>query len=247
MHQLTVSKDRTAFDLGDDGQLQLTLTAPQALPTNSLWLSFSAGAWQGLGVTLPVAKDSHYLTWHLPETLDALTLARYLHQQAPKVTTNVSGAVPANLASYWQQRLTDLTSLLTGLGVTFTTTAAKPKGKPRHRFVKALQNQPLTVNYNGAQATVYWRKANQFEIEAGAHLVPEAPLNKDGQLGFAARFALQLRQEHAEAIVDSRLVAPVTLKSINEVGHFLYFAGTNSWLQLITPDGHTLHELTVVS
>jgi len=42
------------------------------------------------------------------------------------------------------------------------------------------------------------------------------------------------------------LTADVKLRSVNEVGTFLYFAGTNSWLQLKSPEGKTLNELTVV-
>jgi hypothetical protein len=38
----------------------------------------------------------------------------------------------------------------------------------------------------------------------------------------------------------------ITLKSVNEVGLFLYFGGTNSWLQLQDPDGKTIHDWTVV-
>jgi hypothetical protein len=38
----------------------------------------------------------------------------------------------------------------------------------------------------------------------------------------------------------------VVLKSVNEVGHFLYYAGTNSWLVLKDKDGKTIDEWTVV-
>lgn len=38
----------------------------------------------------------------------------------------------------------------------------------------------------------------------------------------------------------------IVLKSVNEVGLFLYFAGTNSWLELVDENGKTLNEWTVV-
>lgn len=124
--------------------------------------------------------------------------------------------------------------------------AVKPKkpAKAQHHYRKALSAIPFYVDYQGAKAEVYWRKRNELAISAGAILVKEAPLNKDGSLGFAARFALNLRQEHADAIDQGRTTKTVVLKSVNEVGHFLYFAGTNSWLQLKDEDGHTLDELS---
>lgn len=107
---------------------------------------------------------------------------------------------------------------------------------------------PFTTTYQGTQATVYWVSRSAMVIKAGAQLKAEAPLNADGTLGFSARFAQQLRSEHADAIdANWRLTTDVTLKSVNEVGLFLYFGGTNSWLHLFDPAGHTLHELTVVA
>ncbi|MFD1900942.1 hypothetical protein GQR36_14845 [Enterococcus termitis] len=38
----------------------------------------------------------------------------------------------------------------------------------------------------------------------------------------------------------------IILKSVNEVGLFLYFGGTNSWLELTDKDGKTINEWTVV-
>ena len=74
----------------------------------------------------------------------------------------------------------------------------------------------------------------------------KAPLTKAGIVGFAGRFGMQLRQEHADSIEDNVLTKDVHLRSVNEVGTFLYFAGTNSWLKLISPEGKTLDELTIV-
>lgn len=123
----------------------------------------------------------------------------------------------------------------------------KKKTKARHRFVKELSEVPFSIDYNGSKATVYWSNRNELIIKKGATLVEKAPLTKAGIVGFAGRFGMQLRQEHAEAIQDNVLIDDVHLRSVNEVGTFLYFAGTNSWLQLISPEGKTLNELTIVN
>ncbi|RCW17839.1 hypothetical protein CAC02_01045 [Streptococcus gallolyticus] len=120
----------------------------------------------------------------------------------------------------------------------------QPAGKVRHRYRKALALIPFYVDYKGSKATVFWTKSNQLVIKAGAILVPDAPLNKDGSLGFAARFALSLRQEHQDSISleNHRTTADIVLKSVNEVGHFLYFAGTNSWQVLKDETGKSLDD-----
>ncbi|WCG34932.1 hypothetical protein [Companilactobacillus farciminis] len=122
----------------------------------------------------------------------------------------------------------------------------KRKTKARHRFVKELFEVPFSVDYNGSKATVYWNSRNELIIKKGAILVDKAPLTKAGIVGFAGRFGMQLRQEHADSIEDNVLTKDVHLRSVNEVGTFLYFAGTNSWLKLISPEGKTLDELTIV-
>lgn len=142
---------------------------------------------------------------------------------------------------YWQGILPILRSF--GFHVNKPRKAA---AKPRHKYLASLAQTPLTIDYQGSEATVYWIKRDQFVIKKGAKLIAEAPLTKAGIIGFAGKFGLQLRSEHAEQIQNNTLIADVTLRSVNEVGTFLYFAGTNSWQQLKTPDGKTLDELTVV-
>ena len=87
-----------------------------------------------------------------------------------------------------------------------------------------------------------------MRVLAGAKMLAEAPLNADGSLGFSARFAKQLRAEHADALdpKTATTTKDIVLKSVNEVGLFLYFGGTNSWLVLKDPDGKTIHDWTVV-
>jgi len=123
----------------------------------------------------------------------------------------------------------------------------KKGGKAAHRWSKAVSTIPFYTEYEGTKATVYWQKRNELVIKKGAIMRQETPLNKDGSVGFAAKFALTLRQEQADKY-DTNFVTKedVVLKSVNEVGHFLYFAGTNSWLQLKDSDGKTIDEWTVV-
>jgi len=144
-------------------------------------------------------------------------------------------------AKYWET----IMPLLKAFGLQIV----KPKkvaAKPRHKFSASLADVPFSIDYMGSKATVYWIKRNEFVVKAGANLVAEAPLTKAGVIGFAGKFGLRLRDEHADAIKDNILTADVKLRSVNEVGTFLYFAGTNSWLQLKSPEGKTLNELTVV-
>lgn len=79
-------------------------------------------------------------------------------------------------------------------------------------------------------------------IQAGAQLQTEVPLNKDGSVGFSARFAQKLRSDRQTAIAGSQIKTDVILKSPNEVGLFLYFGGTNCWLQLKDESGRTLDD-----
>ncbi|MDR0959437.1 MAG: AbrB/MazE/SpoVT family DNA-binding domain-containing protein [Propionibacteriaceae bacterium] len=115
-------------------------------------------------------------------------------------------------------------------------------GKPRHRWTAELSTIPFHVDHEGATATVFWQARNELRVLAGATLVADAPLNKDGSLGFAARFALTLREEHKSEISGTTTTADIVLRSVNEVGHLLYFAGTNSWLVLTDANGKTLDE-----
>ncbi|KRK89604.1 hypothetical protein [Lentilactobacillus sunkii] len=122
----------------------------------------------------------------------------------------------------------------------------KFKGKPRHRFTKQVSQIPFHVDHDGAKATVYWQKRNEMLIKAGAVMKPDPELNKDGSLGFSARFAERLRAEHADSFDDFTTTEDIVLKSVNEVGLFLYFGGTNSWLVLKDDSGKSINEWTVV-
>ncbi|WP_155287244.1 hypothetical protein [Lacticaseibacillus zhaodongensis] len=163
--------------------------------------------------------------------------------------TDVADAgVPAGAYQAVAAVFADLTTALSLLGYTFGQAAAKPAakrpGKPRHRFDRKLADTPFTVDHDGAHATVYWRKAKEMEIAPGARLRTEQLLNKDGSESYSAKYGDKLRADHAAAIKDGVTTAAVTLRSVNEVGSFLYYGNTNSWLQLLNAEGKTLDELT---
>lgn len=124
----------------------------------------------------------------------------------------------------------------------------KPKtGKPRHKWTKEVSQIEFSVDRLGAEAKVYWIKRNEMLIKSGAKMMPKAPLNKDNSLGFSARFGEQLRQEHHNQFQDFITTEDIYLKSVNEVGLFLYFGGTNSWLELLDEGGKSINEWTIVN
>ena len=90
-----------------------------------------------------------------------------------------------------------------------------------------------------------------MRLLAGAKMLPNeaAPKRADGTLGFTAKFTLNLREENQEKFDPETWTTTedIILRSVNEIGHFLYFAGTNSWLEMFDDQGRSIHELTVVN
>lgn len=129
--------------------------------------------------------------------------------------------------------------------------APKPKravsSKARHKWTKEVSQIPFYINARQSKATVFWQKRNEMLIKSGATLMPKAPLNKDGSIGFSAKFGEKLRDEHKAHIKNFTTTQDIVLKSVNEVGLFLYFAGTNSWLELVDENGKSLNEWTIVT
>lgn len=152
-----------------------------------------------------------------------------------------SYAVPDHLQKSYQPLGQKISQILTAFGINLSAKPKKaPSAKAQHRWRKELAEIPFYVDDFGAKATIYWQKRNELRIEKGATLLADAPLNKDGSLGFGARFALTLRQEQADKIKENQTIDDIVLKSVNEVGHLLYFAGTNSWLVLKDENGKTI-------
>ncbi|MBM7712780.1 hypothetical protein [Enterococcus xiangfangensis] len=122
----------------------------------------------------------------------------------------------------------------------------KAPAKAQHRWNKKVSEIPFYIDYNDSKGEVLWQKRNEMVLKAGAKLKQEVPLNKDGSVGFSARFTEKLRADHADKISDFTTTEDIVLKSVNEVGIFLYYAGTNGWLVLKDKDGKTIDEYTVV-
>lgn len=127
-----------------------------------------------------------------------------------------------------------------------STSGARANGKARHRWSREVSSIEFRVDAFGSSATVMWRKRNEMVIKQGAKMRRDVVLNKDGSVGFSARFAQQIRAEHSAEYEDFTTTADIVLRSVNEVGLFLYFGGTNGWLVLHDDQGRTIHDWTVL-
>ncbi|WP_179394172.1 hypothetical protein [Lacticaseibacillus absianus] len=186
----------------------------------------------------PSALEPQYLSRLLAELAQA---AKLKLETAP--TAKLPASQRATATAYWAE----LAPLLMVLGVSLAPAPKRP-AKAQHRWKAAVATVPFTTDWAGTQATVYWRKRNELMLLAGAQMKPEADLNADGSLGFDARFAAQLRHENADAFDPQTFTTTrdLVLKSVNEVGLFLYFGNTNSWLQLKDAAGKTIEDWTIV-
>ena len=123
--------------------------------------------------------------------------------------------------------------------------------KAQHRWKKAISDIPFHIKHEGTSGTVIWQKSTEMRLLAGAKMLPNeaAPKRADGTLGFTAKFTLNLREENQEKFDPETWTTTedIILRSVNEIGHFLYFAGTNSWLEMFDDQGRSIHELTVVN
>lgn len=145
--------------------------------------------------------------------------------------------------------LTNSQTELFAIFATFGMVNEKQKKKPmkaQHRWNKQVSEIPFYIDYSDSKGEVFWQKRNEMLLKAGAKLKTELPLNKDGSIGFSARLTEKLRADYSDKIVNGVTTEDIILKSVNEVGLFLYFAGTNGWLVLKDQTGKTIDEYTVV-
>lgn len=198
---------------------------------------------KGPNLVMQKAKADRALVFSLPVDIEPIYFKKYLTDQK----------VPSHQTKVLTAYLNKLTPYLDLLGYQFKAVQetpaapAKSSGKAQYRFTKAIAEIPFYGDYDGAKAEVQWLKRNDMVIKKGAVLKQDMPLNQDGSVGFSQKFALTLRQEHADAIgSDFVTTADIHLKSVNEVGHLLYFAGTNSWLILKDQAGQTLSSHAIV-
>lgn len=160
-------------------------------------------------------------------------------------TTDLPAKVPSNYRQTLRPLYETLNLILERFGFNWQPAAApktKPAAKARHRWTKAISTVPFKIETRQATGTAIWQKRNEMCLKAGATLMPAVPLNKDGSLGFAAKMGTQLRHEHRDQVQNNSTTEDIIFKSVNEVGLFLYFGGTNSWLELIDQDGRSIDD-----
>ncbi|WP_374285751.1 hypothetical protein [Lactococcus sp.] len=183
----------------------------------------------------------YLVQFFIQEALDAgLKLA-----QLPDNLTKI----PQNIYKACAKSTDEILSALTAFGIKLEKKKYVP-AKAQHRWKKALAGIEFHIDYEGAKAQVIWQKASEMRILAGATMLPDtlAPRRKDGSLGIQATFTASLRQvNQAKWNAENwTTTEDIILRSVNEVGHFLYFAGTNSWLQMVDENGKSIHEWAVV-
>ncbi|GEO58411.1 hypothetical protein [Companilactobacillus bobalius] len=242
------SDQKITIDLKDLGSINYYFTKPEEYSKESIFLIMQNREIIGLGIgdLDNTEAATSYIEIVVPENFIVTDffyfLTKHMVQSGYKINAEykmqISQVSLQLYEKYWQNVL----PILSAFGL--RTTPVK-RVKPRHKFMASLADVPFKIDYKGSKATVYWQKRSQFLVKSGAILVGQAPLTKSGVIGFAGRFGLRLRQEHEKELHDNVLTKDIVLRSVNEVGTFLYFAGTNGWLQLKSPSGQTLHELTV--
>lgn len=242
--------EQLSLDLGDTlGKITLATAELDSQPA-SVTLYYTDTNLIGVQ-TLPKGKKvTRSLQIKTPGTIESQYLARFIVEKARenglKVNEAVTDQLPHNqqqvMQNYWEK----LTPIISVLG--FNIKAAKKRpAKAQHRWNTKIAKVAFTTHYEDTEATVYWRKRNEVVILAGAKMKPQPELNANGELGFSARFAAQLRQENAAAFDETfTTTKEIVLKSVNEVGLFLYFGNTNSWLQLKDENGRTIDDWTIV-
>lgn len=245
-----------------DGRLTLTLEpdhgiielrpAPASPNKSVSTLYFQGPTLLSIDQQPDLITPDRVLTIQPEEGIEPRYLSQTIATLAKKASYQVSFTaikIPANHQRPTLAYLDQLGPITTLLGLSFPAKviAKKQPAKVQHRWKKTVSTVAFTTNYADTNATIYWRKRNKMVIMAGAKLKAEPTLNADGSLGFSARFAQQLRAEHQTAFNDNFVTTEdIVLKSTNEVGLFLYFAGTNSWLQFKDTNGKTLDEWTAV-
>ncbi|MGF2384722.1 hypothetical protein [Lentilactobacillus otakiensis] len=249
--EVEINDDSTVITL-PDGQGRLVVANPDKAIDTTVNLYLKDGKLAGIDDS-SAAKVADGLVriepaWdqeadYLAKSFSEYAVEKGVFKKDPLPAIKIPGSQRATIEKFRDMILT----VLNGLGFrSLTIPKKKFKGKPRHKFTKQVSQIPFHVDHDGAKATVYWQKRNEMLIKAGAVMKPQPDLNKDGSVGFSAKFALKLRSEHTDSFQNFVTTKDIVLKSVNEVGLFLYFAGTNSWLVLKDDDGKSIDEWTVV-
>ncbi len=187
--------------------------------------------------------------------LDTAYLETFLIEKAQEASMKLvvlpeTIKLPSNIYSICNKAADEFLPSLEAFGFKF----AKKKAfsaKAQHRWKKSISEIPFQIKHEGTSGTVIWQKSTEMRLLAGAKMLPNdaAPKRADGTLGFTAKFALNLREENKEKFDPETWTTTedIILRSVNELSHFLYFAGKNSWLEIFDDKGRSIHELTVVN
>lgn len=205
----------------------------------------------GQAIDKKVLKEADSLvTISVPWDIEGRDLAQQMLEAWQKNALKTAGLFEEQkIAANHYPIVANYQELLFELLATFGYENEKIKAKPakaQHRWSKKVSEIPFYIDYNNAKGEVVWQKRNEMRLLAGAKLTQEMPLNKDGSVGFSARLTEKLRADYADKISNYTTTEDIVLKSVNEVGIFLYYAGTNGWLVLKDKDGKTIDEYTVV-
>ena len=257
----TISKDCLTLTFASDrGEIQLLpATTKMKATTESPKIFVYLKAQQPTLIT-QTAVNQKLITEYQADQLLLITppweleipyLIAMLHQtwtdNGLKVATLTENAskVPANQQKTLSDYQEELFLVLKALGIHTEKVRHKP-AKAQHRWNKAVSTISFFIDHEGATGEAQWQKRNEMLLKKGAQLKMNPPLKKDGSIGFDVRFAEKLRGDLAAKISGDRTTEDIVLKSVNELGLFLYYGGTNGWLVLKDQAGKTIDEYTVV-
>lgn len=244
---LALSSEKTEIILTDYNSRINIFYSPEILTydKDSFYLLFKGNQFKAVHSDLNKeirTKADVFIQVIPPKDLDNSHLIKRLSEITQKNSAQKNQRQQSTLDVY----LTDLLLLLKKFGFSFTLKKKTPT-KTQHRWNQTLSEIEFFVNDFGSQATVIWQKRNEMLIKKGARLRKEYQLNKDGSIGLGARMGTQLRDEQKDKIQDFVTTEDIVLKSVNEVGLFLYYGGTNSWLVLKDKNNKSIDEWSAVS
>ncbi|MFV0557536.1 MAG: hypothetical protein ACK5MW_02710 [Enterococcus sp.] len=230
-----------------------TSTAPESEVAGTIYLAFKQKKLVFIGqlaeLTQKKVAFTQLITLQPQLEVEVAYLTRLLINQAlaagVKLTGGQETAIPANILPQLVDINTIILLILTKMGYPLTAIKKHP-AKARHKWSKEVSEIDFFIDTRESLAIVRWLKRDQMLIKKGATMMQVAPLNKDGSVGFDAKMGEKIRSDHQEQFKDFVTTEDIILKSVNEVGLFLYYAGTNSWLEMVDQDGKTLNEWTTV-
>ncbi|EYT95707.1 hypothetical protein QJ527_10095 [Enterococcus mundtii] len=250
----TITASETQIQLEKE-QIQLSICSkPVKEIENSFYLYYLDKKCLAIGTKIRPKSFDQVITIHLPWDLEADYFMYLMNNQAAEVglalekDKDFKEKIPVEATKKLDPTIEKVTTVLSSFGYGFaplTATKKKP-AKARHRWTKQISEIPFTVEFRGSKATLYWISRNEMLIKAGATLLLDAPLNKDGSVSYAAKYGDKMRADYQEQIKDGKVVEDIIVKSVNEASLLLYYGGTNSWLELKDAQGKTLDEWSKV-